>query len=142
MSLKIDMESGERSICPVIHENLPLRWSFIRKVYSIITFQLLLTIVIVSAVVFVGPVANFFNNSTQGFVLNIVLIFLPLKGKVILEIAILTIVVVFSLTLYIFWAAKRGHDFNSLNSFLFGSLLILILLSLIQIMFPLENCHI
>ncbi|WJX09367.1 hypothetical protein P8452_00208 [Trifolium repens] len=36
--------------------------SFLRKVYSIISFQLLLTIVVVFIVTIVPAVANFFNN--------------------------------------------------------------------------------
>ncbi|KQK12715.1 protein LIFEGUARD 2 [Brachypodium distachyon] len=59
------------------------------------------------------------------------------SGKVILEAAILTAVVVISLTAYTFWAAKRGHDFNFLGPFLFGSLMVLIVFSFIQIFFPL-----
>lgn len=156
-------------------ENPQLRWSFIRKVYSIITFQLLLTIVVASVVVFVPPIAHFFVSSTQGLVLYIVLIFVPfitlcplyyyhqkhplnyfllliftvsmafpvgltcafVSGKVILESVILTAAVVFSLTLYTFWAVKRGHDFSFLGPFLFGALIVLILFGLIQILFPL-----
>ncbi|KAK8486511.1 hypothetical protein V6N11_061160 [Hibiscus sabdariffa] len=60
-----------------------------------------------------------------------------LNGKVILEATILTAVVIVSLTLYTFWAAKRGHDFNFLGPFLCGFLLVLIVFCLIQIFFPL-----
>ncbi|KAL5219014.1 hypothetical protein ABZP36_019698 [Zizania latifolia] len=59
------------------------------------------------------------------------------SGKVILEAAILTAVVVISLTAYTFWAAKRGHDFSFLRPFLFSALMVLILFSLIQMFFPL-----
>ncbi|KAK1643374.1 hypothetical protein QYE76_061179 [Lolium multiflorum] len=59
------------------------------------------------------------------------------SGKVILEAAILTAVVVISLTAYTFWAAKRGHDFNFLGPFLFAALMVLMVFSLIQIFFPL-----
>ncbi|KAG6727215.1 hypothetical protein I3842_02G119400 [Carya illinoinensis] len=58
------------------------------------------------------------------------------KGKIILEAAILTSVVVVSLTLYTFWAVKRGSDFSFLGPFLFASLLVLIAFGLIQIFFP------
>jgi FtsH-binding integral membrane protein len=54
-------------------------------------------------------------------------------GKVILEAAILTAVVVISLTAYTFWAAKRGHDFNFLGPFLFAALMVLVVFSLIQV---------
>ncbi|WJX84285.1 Protein LIFEGUARD 4 [Trifolium repens] len=180
MSEKRDLENGTtttetRTLYPMMLESPQLRWSFIRKVYSIITFQLLLTIVVASVVVFVPPIAHFFVSSTQGLVLYIVLIFVPfitlcplyyyhqkhplnyfllliftvsmafpvgltcafVSGKVILESVILTAAVVFSLTLYTFWAVKRGHDFSFLGPFLFGALIVLILFGLIQILFPL-----
>ncbi|KAK2452569.1 protein LIFEGUARD [Trifolium repens] len=177
MSANIDMESGESILPPMMHENPELRWSFIRKVYSIITFQLLLTIPVISLFLFVPSVANFFN-SKQGTVLCSVLLFVPLitlcslycfhwkyplnyflllifnvsltlpvgltstllaSGRKIefLEVVILATAMMFILTLYTFWAAKKGHDFSYLGSFLFGSLSILILLSLIQILSPL-----
>jgi len=59
------------------------------------------------------------------------------SGKVILESVILTTVVVVSLTLYTFWAARRGHDFNFLGPFLFGAVLVLMVFAMIQILFPL-----
>ncbi|XP_074576685.1 protein LIFEGUARD 2-like [Curcuma longa] len=59
------------------------------------------------------------------------------SGKVILEAAILTAVVVVSLTLYTFWAARRGHDFNFLGPFLFAAVLVLLVFALIQVLFPL-----
>ncbi|XVE73076.1 hypothetical protein DITRI_Ditri11bG0088700 [Diplodiscus trichospermus] len=59
------------------------------------------------------------------------------SGKVILESVILTTVVVVALTLYTFWAARRGHDFNFLGPFLFGAVLVLMVFALIQILFPL-----
>ncbi|XP_047956029.1 protein LIFEGUARD 4-like [Salvia hispanica] len=59
------------------------------------------------------------------------------NGKVILESAILTAAMVVSLTLYTFWAAKRGRDFNFLGPFLFGALIVVILFGIIQILFPL-----
>ncbi|MCI11333.1 BI1-like protein [Trifolium medium] len=73
-----DVESeGESNIN--LRNNPELRWSFIRKVYSIIIFQLLLIITVVSVVLFVQPVANFFN-SKQSTLLNIFLIFVPFIG--------------------------------------------------------------
>jgi hypothetical protein len=61
-------------------ENPQLRWFFIRKIYSIITFQLLLTIPVISVVLFVRPVAHFFDSKLQGTGVYIVLIFVPLIG--------------------------------------------------------------
>ena len=54
-------------------------------------------------------------------------------GKVILEAAILTAVVVLSLTAYTFWAARRGKDFSFLGPFLFASLMILLVFGFIQV---------
>ncbi|KAF3946926.1 hypothetical protein CMV_026866 [Castanea mollissima] len=59
------------------------------------------------------------------------------KGRIILEAAILTCVAVVSLTLYTFWAVKRGKDFSFLGPFLFASLLVLVVFGLIQIFIPL-----
>jgi FtsH-binding integral membrane protein len=54
--------------------------------------------------------------------------------KVILEAVILTAVVVIALTLYTFWAASRGYDFNFLGPFLFGAILVLMVFGLIQVL--------
>lgn len=54
-------------------------------------------------------------------------------GKIILEAVILTAVVVVSLTLFTFWAAKRGYDFNFLGPFLFGAVMVLVVFSFIQV---------
>ncbi|KAK7285301.1 hypothetical protein RJT34_20067 [Clitoria ternatea] len=175
-----DVESGgegggPRPLYPTMLENPQLRWSFIRKVYSIITFQLLITIAVAATVVFVRPISHFFVSSTPGLVLYVLLIILPFitliplyyyhkkhplnyfllfiftvtlafsvgltcaftSGKIILESVVLTTVVVFSLTLYTFWAARKGHDFSFLGPFLFGALLVLMVFGLIQILFPL-----
>ncbi|KAE8796345.1 BI1-like protein [Hordeum vulgare] len=59
------------------------------------------------------------------------------KGEVILESAILTTVVVVSLTAYTFSAASRGHNFNFLGPFLFAAVMILMVFALIQAFFPL-----
>lgn len=61
------------------------------------------------------------------------IIFQSDTGKVILESVILTTVVVVSLTLYTFWAARRGHDFNFLGPFLFGAVLVLVVYAMIQV---------
>lgn len=41
---------------------------------------------------------------------------------------------VIALTLYTFWAARRGHDFNFLGPFLFGAVLVLMVFVLIQVL--------
>ncbi|GKV48601.1 hypothetical protein SLEP1_g55398 [Rubroshorea leprosula] len=170
-----DVEAGARPLYPTMLESPELRWAFIRKVYSIITLQLLVTIVVAATVVSVHPIAHFFVSTGVGLALYIVLIIMPFltlcplyyyhqkhpvnflllgvftislafvvgltcaftSGKVILESVILTTVIVLSLTLYTFWAARRGHDFHFLGPFLFGAVIVLIVFALIQILFPL-----
>lgn len=149
-----------------------MRWAFIRKVYSILSMQLILTAAVAGVVAFYHPVALFLVR-TPGLVIamailpfillcplyyyhqkhpiNILLLALFTasisltigmacaftKGKVIWESALLTTVVVVCLTLYTFWAARRGHDFSFLGPILFTSLIILILFIIIQVFFPL-----
>ncbi|KAL6516115.1 Protein LIFEGUARD 4 [Orobanche gracilis] len=172
---KNDVEAGSRPLYPMMIESPELRWSFIRKIYTIVSLQLLLTIAVGAIVVGVPPISRFFISTGAGLALYIVLIITPFivlcplyyyhqrhplnyfllglftlslafvvgltcaftSGKVILESVILTAAVVISLTLYTFWAAKRGHDFNFLGPFLFGALVVLILFALIQMFFPL-----
>ncbi|CAF2141362.1 hypothetical protein BRARA_B02623 [Brassica rapa] len=176
---KDDLEAGggsrSRPLYPTMHETPELRWGFIRKVYSIIAFQLLATIAVSATVVTVRPIALFFATTGAGLGLYIVIIITPFivlcplyyyhqkhpvnylllgvftlalafvvgltcaftNGKVILESAILTTVVVLSLTVYTFWAAKRGYDFNFLGPFLFGALIVLVVFAMIQVFFPL-----
>ncbi|KAH9602745.1 hypothetical protein KSS87_023033 [Heliosperma pusillum] len=173
---KHDVEiGGTQPLYPVQLENPELRWSFIRKVYSIIAIQLLVTIAVGAVVVTVKPISHFFTATSGGLACYILLIITPFivlcplyyyhqrhpvnylllgiftlslafavgltcaytSGKVILESVILTAAVVVSLTLYTFWAAKRGHDFNFLGPFLFGAVFVLLIFAMIQIFFPL-----
>lgn len=172
---KNDLESGARPLYPMMLESPELRWAFIRKIYSIISIQLLATIAVAATIVSVRPIALFFVTTGAGLALYIILIIMPFivlcplyyyhqkhpvnylllgvftislafsvgltcaftSGKVILESVILTAVVVTSLTLYTFWAARRGHDFNFLGPFLFGAVLVLLVFALIQMLFPL-----
>ncbi|XP_039146033.1 protein LIFEGUARD 4-like [Dioscorea cayenensis subsp. rotundata] len=170
-----DVEAGSvRPLYPTMMEPPELRWAFIRKIYSILAIQMLLTVAIAAVVVSVRPVAEFFVSSGAGLGLYIFLIILPFivlcplyyyyqqhpvnylllgiftvsisfavgltcaftKGEIILESAILTAVVVISLTLYTFWAASRGYDFNFLGPFLFAAVMILMVFALIQVFFP------
>ncbi|CAN0898195.1 Protein LIFEGUARD 4 [Linum grandiflorum] len=50
-------------------ESPELRWSFIRKIYSIITIQLLATVAVASVVVSVRPIAVFFVTTSAGLAL-------------------------------------------------------------------------
>ncbi|KAJ6773837.1 PROTEIN LIFEGUARD 3 [Salix purpurea] len=153
---KTDVEVGARPLYPMMLENPQLRWAFIRKVYSILSFQLLLTIAVAAVVVSFRPIAVFFSTTGAGLGVYILLILMPFftllplyyyhqkhpvnyillgifticlafavgltcaytEGKLILESVILTTVVFVSLTLYTFWAARRGHDFNFLGPLL------------------------
>ncbi|WOK91564.1 hypothetical protein Cni_G00255 [Canna indica] len=167
--------SGRTPLYPMMLEPPELRWAFIRKIYSILAIQMLLTVAVAAVVVSVPSVSLFFVSSGAGLGLYIFLIILPFivlcplyyyyqhhpwnyillgiftvsisfavgltcaftSGKVILESAILTAVVVVSLTLYTFWAASRGHDFSFLGPFLFAAIMILMLFALIQVFFHL-----
>lgn len=172
---KNDGEAGATPLYPTMLESPELRWAFIRKIYSILALQLLITIAVAAVVVTARPVALFFSTTGAGLALYIIIIITPFivlwplyyyhqthpvnyfllglftvslavivgltcaftNGKVILESVILTAAVVISLTLYTFWAARRGHDFNFLGPFLFGAIFVLIIFALIQVLFPL-----
>ncbi|EEF37570.1 Transmembrane BAX inhibitor motif-containing protein, putative [Ricinus communis] len=58
-------------------------------------------------------------------------------GKAILDSVILTSVISVNLTLYTFWAASKGHDFEFLGPFLFCAIAVIIVLASIQILYPL-----
>lgn len=55
------------------------------------------------------------------------------SGEIIWESVLLTTAVVVALTIYTFWASRRGYDFSFLGPFLFSALIILILFILIQV---------
>ncbi|KAG6574962.1 BI1-like protein, partial [Cucurbita argyrosperma subsp. argyrosperma] len=169
---KGDIENDQ--FYPIMMDSPQLRWAFIRKVYTIISMQLLLTTAVAAAVVFIRPIPIFFVKTTPGLIAYIgILVFTfivlcPLyayhrhhpwnfilltlftigiafsigiscaftKGKIILEAAAITCVVVLGLTLYTFWAVKRGHDFSFLGPFLFAALLVMFTFSLIMMLFP------
>ncbi|CAN6439637.1 unnamed protein product [Victoria cruziana] len=155
--------------------NSGCRWAFIRKIYSILTVQLLLTVAVCAAVVSIHPVAHFLVSTTPGLMIYIASLVLPfillipmylyrrmhplnfillglftvsisilvgltcafINCRVIFEAASVTAALVVSLTLYTFWAASRGHDFQFLGPFLFCSLVTLICFGIIRIFFPL-----
>ncbi|XP_044978375.1 protein LIFEGUARD 2-like [Hordeum vulgare subsp. vulgare] len=164
-----------QALYPGMAESPELRWALIRKIYVILSLQLLLTVVIAAVVVKVPAIPHFFVSSYAGLGLYISILISPFivlcplyfysqkhpvnllllalftvaisfsvgmtcaftSGKVILEAAILTTVVVLSLTAYTFWAARRGKDFGFLGPFLFASLIMLLVFGFIQILFPL-----
>ena len=61
-------------------ESPVLRWAFIRKIYSILTVQMVLTVAVGSLVVFVRPIAIFFSTTSPGLGLYIFLVILPFLG--------------------------------------------------------------
>ncbi|XP_077243018.1 protein LIFEGUARD 4-like [Tasmannia lanceolata] len=157
-----DVEAGPGGLYPMMLESPGLRWALIRKVYTNLCFQLFLTIAVASVVVSVPPIRNFFVSG-EGLGLYIFILLIPfmvicpmyyyyqsypcnfiLLGvfTVSLSFAVgltcaFTPVVVVSLTLYTFWAARRGYDFNFLGIFLFSAIIVLMVYALIQILFPL-----
>ncbi|GKA07105.1 BI1-like protein [Tanacetum coccineum] len=160
MGKDYDIEAAKHY--PSQMEDPQLRWGFIRKVYSILTLQLLLTAIIAGAktlnsfmYVFcvelaVMLVMNCFLNKHP---INIILlgVFTVMfsimvgvscvfsKGEIILQASILTTVLAVSLTLFTFWAAKRGWDFNFLYPFLFCTLILILLFSMIEIFYPMGS---
>ncbi|CAL5066831.1 unnamed protein product [Urochloa decumbens] len=67
------------------------------------------------------------------------LVCLSRKGIILIEAAALTLVVVLGLTLYTFWAAKRGHDLRFLGPFLAAACLILMLYWIAQTLLPMGS---
>ncbi|KAI3806017.1 hypothetical protein L1987_21907 [Smallanthus sonchifolius] len=172
---KTDLETGpNRTLYPMMLESLELRWSFIRKIYSIVAIQLLLTVAVGAIVVSYHPIVTFLTTTSGGLACYILLIITPFiilcplcyyhqrhpVNYVLL--GIFTVSLAFaigltcaftsgdigscnfnssggcvSLTLFTFWAAKRGYDFNFLGPFLFGAIMVLFIFALIQIFFPL-----
>ncbi|XP_027364789.1 protein LIFEGUARD 4-like [Abrus precatorius] len=169
------MHGNSNSLYPSMIESPELRWGFIRKVYTIVSVQLLFTAAFAALFIFV-PVARdfarynnyrllvFFGAAIFSFILlfvlskyynkhpvNLVLLGLYTLGmsitvgfacafvdaKIVLEAALLTGVVTGSLTMYTFWAVKRGSDFSFLGPFLFASLMVMLLFAIIQLIIPL-----
>ena len=77
---KADIESGGPALYPMMTERPDLRWAFIRKIYVILSIQLLLTVAVASIVVTVHPISHFFVSSPAGLALYIVLIIIPFIG--------------------------------------------------------------
>uniref|UniRef100_A0A803M6L5 BI1-like protein n=1 Tax=Chenopodium quinoa TaxID=63459 RepID=A0A803M6L5_CHEQI len=154
-----DIEAGQ--LYPNMVEDVQFRWAFIRKVYVIIAMQMILTAAVAAVVVFVPPIPRYLVSTRavmcplyaymKRHPINFILLGLFtvaiafgvgmscafVKGKIVLEALILTCVVVVSLTLYTFWAAKRGKDFSFLGPFLFAGMMVLMVFMLIQIFIPL-----
>lgn len=72
-----DLESGTGTI----GDSPEHQWSFIRKVYSILAFQLLLTVAVATAVFMYHPIATFLTTSVGGRACFILLLLVPFIGK-------------------------------------------------------------
>lgn len=106
-----DLEYGGRAglLYPTMEESPELRWSFIRKIYSILTIQLILTAIVATIVVTVKPITVFFNTTTSGHVLYIVLIIFPIIGKEKLIFFVVCFIIFRLLFVYLF---KFGRVYN------------------------------
>ncbi|XP_062104156.1 protein LIFEGUARD 2-like [Humulus lupulus] len=90
-----DIESGwnsskglhrhnDEALYPMMMESPQLRWAFIRKVYVIISVQLLLTVAVAATVVFYRPIPHFFVKTTIGLVAYILTIIFTLLLMILL----------------------------------------------------------
>jgi hypothetical protein len=70
-----------RGLYPGITESPELRWALIRKIYVILSLQLLLTAVVAAVVVKVRAIPHFFVSTNAGFGLYIFLIIFPFIGE-------------------------------------------------------------
>lgn len=62
-----DLEEGAAApLYPAMTENPEMRWAFIRKIYSILTVQLLLTVATCAVVVTVHPIVDFLTTTSLG----------------------------------------------------------------------------
>ncbi|KAK4418309.1 protein LIFEGUARD 2 [Sesamum alatum] len=74
---KNDVEASSSLLYPLMQESPELRWAFIRKVYCILTVQLLVTIAFAALVVAVRPVATFFTTTRIGLAVYVVIVLIP-----------------------------------------------------------------
>ncbi|XP_042377330.1 protein LIFEGUARD 2-like [Zingiber officinale] len=73
-----DVEAAvAQPLYPMMMEPPELRWAFIRRIYSILAFQMLITVAVAAFVVSVPSVSHFFVSSGAGLGLYIFLILLP-----------------------------------------------------------------
>ena len=76
-----DVEAAGGGACPYMIESPQLRWAFIRKVYVIVSMQLLATIAVASTVYLVPDIRRFFLARTPAAIAAFVLIIVaPIIG--------------------------------------------------------------
>ncbi|KAG1358616.1 putative protein LIFEGUARD 1 [Cocos nucifera] len=139
-----DIESGAGadggSLYPKMTEDSRLRWAFIRKVYSILTAQFLFTAGVAAAITFIRPIPAFvLSNTPASWAAYFGILLSPLIGRAVLQAVILTATILVALTIYTFWAIRRGRDFTFLYPFLFSCLLVLLMFLIIQLFCPLTK---
>lgn len=78
---KNDLESGSNTLYPMMLESPELRWSFIRKIYSIVAIQLLLTVAVGAVVVTYHPIVTFLTTTNGGLAVYIILLITPFISK-------------------------------------------------------------
>lgn len=72
----VDVEMGNNGqLYPGMQENPQLRWGFIRKVYSILCLQLLITFGVAVAMTLIQPVREFLRTSTGLYVMIGIMVF-------------------------------------------------------------------
>jgi hypothetical protein len=77
-----DLEAGgSQLLYPGMTESPDLRWAFVRKIYVILSVQLVMTAVVSAFVVKVPAISLFFVSSNAGIALFIFLLILPFIGK-------------------------------------------------------------
>jgi protein lifeguard len=81
-----DLESGATSagpgaLYPGMQEPPEMRWALIRKIYIILSLQMLLTAAVAAVVVKVRAIPHFFTTTSAGLGLYIFLIILPFIGE-------------------------------------------------------------
>ncbi|KAL2631293.1 hypothetical protein R1flu_015979 [Riccia fluitans] len=170
-----DLEAGMGGLYPGQQDQM-LRWGFMRKVYGILSAQIILTAVVASVIVLSDPLREFFTSNLnlplavvialiplfltrplasyhQSYPLNLLLLGLftvalslsvgiicaLTPGIIVLEALFLTATVVMGLTVYTFYAAYRGLDFEYLGPSLIVSLTVLLIFGFIQMFFPFGN---
>lgn len=70
-----------RRLYPSMVESPDLRWAFIRKVYAILTAQLLLTVAVAATVDLVRPIAHFLVKTRAGLGVDIAVFVMALAGN-------------------------------------------------------------
>ena len=72
---------GGSALYPNMMESPQLRWAFIRKVYTIVALQIVITIGVAAAINLIAPVRDFLlDRSTASFAAGVAIMILPFLG--------------------------------------------------------------